>query len=111
MNEPPAHTEGWVDLCALEDVPDEGGTYVTLNERALAVFRTGPQQIRIIDDACPHAGGSLSRGYLQDNCVVCPWHEWAFNIQDGRCPDNPTIKVQTHLARIETGRVWVKIND
>lgn len=111
MIEPPQHPDGWVDLCAVTDVPDEGGGYITLNERALAVFRTGPGQVRVIDDACPHAGGSLSRGHIENGCVVCPWHAWAFSVEDGRCPDNPTIKVQTHRVRIENERVWVKIND
>lgn len=101
--------DGWVDLCAIGDVPDDGGAYVVHNGRALAVFRVGPDQVRVLDDRCPHAGGSLSAGHVQDGCVVCPWHAWPFDLDHGRCPDNPAIGVTTYPSRLDRQRVWARI--
>lgn len=33
---------------------------------------------------CPHAGGDLARGHVEDGCVVCPVHGWRFSLIDGQ---------------------------
>lgn len=103
--------EQWIDLCDLASVPPNGagGAYVVVNRRAYAVFRDG-EQVRVVDDACPHAGGSLSAGHLSDGCVLCPWHHWPFDVKTGECPDNPTIKVAAYPARVVGGRVEAQLN-
>jgi nitrite reductase/ring-hydroxylating ferredoxin subunit len=118
----PPHVNQWRDLCALADVPapGEGGLYVPVGNRAVAVFRvneTGTDRIRVIDDHCPHAGASLSAGCLDretidppNTCVVCPWHGWAFDVNSGLCPDNAAYRVGVYEHRVEAGRVWAKID-
>jgi nitrite reductase (NADH) small subunit len=101
--------QGWSSLCALADVPSEGGHYVVHDGRALAVFRDDTDIVRVIDDCCPHAGGSLSGGVVVDGCVHCPWHDWPFDLATGRCPDNPQIKVVTYPTRVADGQVWVEV--
>ena len=32
-----------------------------------------------IDNRCPHQGGPLGDGFLEDGYVVCPWHGWEYN--------------------------------
>ena len=36
-----------------------------------------------LDDTCPHQGGPLGDGKVEDGCVYCPWHGWEFDIQTG----------------------------
>ncbi len=104
-------TDDWADLCALSDVPEIGGAYVVHNDHGVAVFRSGDDQVRVLDDACPHAGGSLSGGHIHDGCVVCPWHGWPFDAQTGQCPDNPAVMVNTYPSRIVAGRVEAKMQN
>ena len=41
--------------------------------------------VRAIDARCPHAGGPLAGGFLDDNRqVVCPWHRFAFDPHTGQ---------------------------
>ena len=56
-----------------------------------------------IEDACNHAGASLSEGDREGDCVTCPMHGYAFDIATGRllrplglCGDQRTL-----VARIE----------
>ncbi|MCC7192270.1 MAG: Rieske (2Fe-2S) protein [Phycisphaeraceae bacterium] len=99
----------WTDLCPLADVPQVGGgKFVACKNRALAVFRQG-EEIKVIDDTCPHAGGSLASGFIRDGVVHCPWHGWPFRLADGVCPDNPNIKVASYEARIEGDKVQAKL--
>ena len=98
----------WIDLCGIEEVPANRGHLVLRDDRMMAVFRVD-DGIRVLDDICPHAGGSLSAGPLADGCVICPWHGWAFHLKTGRCPDNPQIMVKTYPARVVEGRVRIKL--
>ena len=102
---PPAD---WIDLCALDDVPTEGGLFIEHEMHGLAVFRVGNHNVRVMNDRCPHAGGSLASGRIEGDYVICPWHCWPFDVVDGRCPDNPSRGVQTYPARVVEERVQIK---
>jgi len=101
----------WVDLCAFDEVPaaEEGGQYVIHRARPLAVFRDSDGAPRVIDDSCPHAGGSLSAGHIAGDCVICPWHGWNFNIRSGICPDSSHLRVRIFPARLVDGRVQANL--
>lgn len=103
----------WVDLCAVTDVPEKGGKFVQVAKTPLAVFRNPTEQdaqgLRVMHDICPHAGGSLSAGWVSKGNVYCPWHSWPFRINDGKCPDNENICVQTYPTRIADGKVQVQL--
>jgi len=36
-------------------------------------------------DRCPHAGGPLSQGCIENGLVVCPWHGREYDPLTGRC--------------------------
>ena len=37
-----------------------------------------------IEDACNHAGASLSEGERDGRCVACPMHGYVFDLESGR---------------------------
>lgn len=39
-----------------------------------------------ISNRCPHQGGPLGDGMLQDGYVVCPWHAWEYDPHTGEAP-------------------------
>ena len=39
-----------------------------------------------IDNRCPHQGGPLGDGFLQNGYVVCPWHGWEYSPCSGDAP-------------------------
>jgi nitrite reductase/ring-hydroxylating ferredoxin subunit len=62
-----------------------------------------------IEDACNHAGASLSEGEREGDCVSCPMHGYVFELATGRliqpvgfCDDQ-----RRFLARLEGGEVTV----
>ena len=48
-----------------------------------------------ISNRCAHQGGPLGDGFLQDGCVVCPWHGYQFDNQSGECiyPEAATCRL------------------
>ncbi len=39
----------------------------------------------VVADRCPHDGGPLSDGFLEEDRLVCARHGWAFETTSGRC--------------------------
>ena len=37
-----------------------------------------------IEDACNHAGSSLTEGFLDGDCVACPMHGYVFSLRTGK---------------------------
>jgi nitrite reductase (NADH) small subunit len=103
-------SQQWTTLCQVDEIPSSGGHYVRYDNRSLAVFRSPGGQVHVLDDACPHAGASLSGGHIDNGCAICPWHGWAFNLPDGKCPDNPQIGVKSHRVQIDNGQVQVQLS-
>jgi nitrite reductase (NADH) small subunit len=50
---------------------------------------------------CPHAGGPIGQGTLQDNMVTCPWHEWSYDCRTGENDFDPAIKLDTFAVKAE----------
>ncbi len=97
-------SEEWKALCADKELLPNQPRHVEVGTRTLAVLRddTG---VHVLDDVCPHAGASLSAGYVSEGCLVCPWHAWMFRVSDGKCPDNEEITVRRYAARVRDGQV------
>jgi pyruvate oxidase len=48
-----------------------------------------------INNRCPHQGGPLGDGILEEGCVVCPWHAWEYDPHTGVAPpeyDDPPVE-------------------
>ena len=100
----------FVELIALTRCRPGAGTFVEQGGFKLAVFRlTDPDRVMVIDDECPHAGGSLASGEIDDNIVTCPWHQWAFDLRTGRSTHSGQARVRCYPAEIRDGVVWVEL--
>ena len=90
---------GWTSLCELSELKPGEGKYVEIGGFQLAVF-INDGQVYVLDNTCPHAGGNLAGGYVENGCAVCPWHYWAFKLDSGELPDMPAVKVTTYKTRL-----------
>ncbi len=88
----------WTSLCELVDLTEGMGKPVSVDGYELAVFLQNGH-IFVMDERCPHAGGAMSAGWIDDGCAVCPLHGWAFDVITGALRDSgsdePVIKVYT----------------
>jgi phenylpropionate dioxygenase-like ring-hydroxylating dioxygenase large terminal subunit len=66
-------------------------------------------------DLCLHRGAKLSKGRVQDECLICPYHGWNYDAS-GRCVKIPAQPSQPPPARAQAavyrvtekyGWVWV----
>ena len=52
---------------------------------------------------------SVWEGFVQNGVVVCPWHQWEFQVTDGKCLSIPTHGVESYPVEIKEESVWVEI--
>lgn len=89
----------WVTLCRVDELLEGRGKYIEIASRQLAVFLHEGRPY-VMDNYCPHAGGNLAGGTIEDGCAVCPWHQWAFRLDNGRLTDSPAVAVEMYKARV-----------
>lgn len=87
-------------------LPDGQGRTVAVEGHSLAVYNFGGT-IYALEDRCPHRGGPLGAGVLQEGQVYCPLHGWGFDLRTGACRDRPDRPVRAYPVRTHNGRVEV----
>ena len=104
---PTEHRDGFVAVLHTDDLKVGEGCTVRVGERDVAVFLT-PKGWFAVDDICPHEGGALGDGDPEGTTVLCPLHDWRFDLTNGACLHHPDHPVECFQVREQEGVVWVK---
>lgn len=88
------------------EIPPGAAKRVEAFGRTVAVFNDGGT-FYALDDTCPHRGGPLGRGEVEDGCAVCPLHGWPFELATGQLRGNPRVKVAVHPVFLEGDEIFV----
>ena len=76
------------------DIPDGSAKLVRVQGEEIAVFKQDGK-LCAIQNACPHEGGQLSKGWIEGEAVVCPLHGYKFDLKTGICSSDPHLKAKT----------------
>lgn len=82
-------------------LPEGSMIKAAVENRIVLLTRLGGE-VYALDNNCPHMGGSLADGKLEDGLIVCPRHGAAFEIKTGKNARGPRIgplKLTTHDAQ------------
>jgi len=80
----------WYPIGLSEEVTVEAPYRAKVMGLQFVAFRDAAGAAHVLSDTCVHRGGSLSKGWTQNNCVVCPYHGWLFD-GEGKCRLIPSI--------------------
>ncbi|GLD93077.1 hypothetical protein PINS_up001669 [Pythium insidiosum] len=82
------------------------GKKCVVNGTPVAIFKH-KSTLYAINDVCPHQGGSLHLGDIEDIggdvCVACPRHHWPFSLTTGTCTVIAKFKAQRYRVQIRSG--------
>lgn len=97
-------------MAKVADLNEGEGITVQVKGRLIALFLV-EGKLRAIDDSCPHMGGSLGSGRVDQGIVMCPWHGWRFRLSDGIWADAPKSGhgVGCYNARVEGSDVLLEV--
>ena len=104
----------WLRACELAALPEQAGRSAWLDGRSLALFRLG-ERVYALDDVDPRAGVAvLGRGLVGDcggePVVASPLYKQRYALADGRCLDDPALKVACWPVMQSEGAVWVLLS-
>jgi nitrite reductase/ring-hydroxylating ferredoxin subunit len=107
----------WIDLGPLDDLPEGRPALRTGHgeevDVPLAVVRRGAR-VDVFVGACSHLSGPLYEGSVEDvrgsACLVCPWHDSAFDLENGQPRRGPAANPQEKLeVKMEAGHVMARL--
>jgi nitrite reductase (NADH) small subunit len=70
-------------LGPVDQVPLGEGRAFAVNGAQVAVFRLRDGSLRALSAVCPHRGGPIADGTIDQQVVICPLHQHAFDLVSG----------------------------
>lgn len=98
----------WHKVCGVSDLKLGEGKTVDCRGKPIAIFNNGGI-FKAIDNTCPHRGGSLGEGALKNGCVICPLHQWTFNLETGKNIRNPAVRLDVYPCRTEGEDILIAV--
>ncbi len=102
--------DGFVRVAAMDELRENGGIQRRVGGREVGLFKLD-DGVCAIDGVCPHVGGPLGEGFVEDGTVSCPVHGWSFDLRTGQCTTNPRAKVDCFETKVEDGAVFVRLSE
>lgn len=95
-------------IANVNDIP-EGKSLVVEGKdgEEIALFKV-EGQIYALNNACPHMGGPLAEGDIEDCTVTCPWHGWQFDLKTGACLNMPGEQTQCPGVKVSGKDVLIE---
>ena len=117
-NRQPVLRRFWYPVMPVAQV-DQGPQPFTLLGEKIVLWKDADGRYAATIDRCPHRSAALSKGWVDGNALVCPYHGWSFD-RAGACvrvpqrPDSNGLKgtaVQSFACEVRYGHVWVALGE
>jgi len=101
-------TNGWHPVDTT-DVPDEGRVNsLVVDGRAVALTRCGGR-LGALENRCPHQGGPVGEGSIENGWLRCPWHGYDYDPLTGRPPEGFSDAVAAYDVEERDEGVFVRL--
>ena len=102
-------SENWIDVLALESVPEGDVTSVNVGGQEVALYEV-EGEVFATDNFCTHGAARMSDGFLEGREIECPLHQGRFDVCTGKAMCAPLSQdIRVYPVRIENKRVWVNM--
>ena len=96
----------WHDVAPMTALNEGKTAYFDCDGRNLFAFRKG-NTLKVYDSRCPHQVTNIPHLALDGTRLTCPKHEWAFDIETGRCIANGDRPLTEFPHKVEKKRLQV----
>jgi sulfite reductase beta subunit-like hemoprotein/nitrite reductase/ring-hydroxylating ferredoxin subunit len=101
-------TSEWTVVASVSDLAPGNVRKVQAGGVTLALVCTG-EGLHAVDNLCPHEGGSIGEGSVEEGTVSCPLHNFKFDCKTGKCVTDARLQVPVYETKIEQGKIWVRV--
>lgn len=85
-------------------------TTVQAGHKSVCLSRT-KKGYGAINNRCPHQGGPLGDGMIENGYVVCPWHAWEYDPITGNPPGGYDDAVETYPVEEREDGIYVGVKE
>lgn len=106
----------WYGVEHSEAVTSQKPKAITLLDREIVLYRGESGELFALDRRCAHRHSALDQGWVEGNCIRCPYHGWRYE-PDGSCteiPANPPgipiplrARLRSYPVRERYGLIWL----
>lgn len=108
--------KGWYAAGLSKDFVKSKPEKVVIFGVPIVIWRNEEGEVAALLDKCNHRNVPLSEGQVVNNCVVCPYHGWTYDIA-GQCVQIPSEgphkeripqkRIESFPVKEENGLVWL----
>ena len=110
MVDDPTPGATWFKVLEREQLPEGRVTSVTCAHRTLCITHH-EGAYGALDNRCPHQGGPLGEGSIENGLLRCPWHGWDYDPLTGLAPGEFDDGVETFPVEVRDDGVYVAVPD
>jgi nitrite reductase/ring-hydroxylating ferredoxin subunit len=100
---------GWVRVASEQDLLEQGRMAISVDGTAILLVQLDGQ-VYAIGNRCPHLECTMTRGKLSGYVILCPCHDWAFDIRSGELVIAKEITIPVYQVKTDTQQIYIKIN-
>jgi pyruvate oxidase len=94
---------------APSDIPDEGRVTTSIVDgRSVALTRCAGR-LGALENRCPHQGGPVGEGSIENGWLRCPWHGYDYNPLTGQPPEGFSDSVVAYDVEERADGVYVRL--
>lgn len=102
----------WQSVCKVVDLEMDRGVTALVHGQAVAIFRTGTDDIYALGNHDPFSKASMiARGIVGVRggvpFVASPTHKHAFDLRSGKCLDDAHVSVPSYDVKVVDGVVLI----
>ena len=96
----------YVKVMNEEELPPGKSAIISAGDDEIALFNYKGKYFAIANK-CLHKGSPLGEGRIEEGVIICPGHEWRYDLATGFCRQNPFMKTKIYPVRLHKGKIRI----
>ena len=96
----------WFHVLEVSDLPEGRIKTVHAGKKSIAISHF-EGKFAALDNHCPHQGGPLGEGQIENGWLRCPWHGYDYHPCTGKPPEGFDDAVETYPVEIRENKIYV----
>jgi nitrite reductase (NADH) small subunit len=97
-----------IKVAGIGEIAPGRGALAQVEGREIALFNLDGV-FYATEAICPHRGGPLQDGDLEGEAVICPLHNYDFNLKTGESSAAPDLRVATFPVVVEGQDIYLDL--
>jgi len=106
----PDKQKKWYKVAKTSDLPENRVMTVTAGTQQVCLVNYNGK-LSALDNRCPHQGGPLGEGQIENDWVICPWHAYEYDPLTGKAPEGFEDCVRPFPLELREGDIYVAIDE